>query len=81
MPLLGRKNFTLATKPKDIKANDSVFHIEETDEIFRSYEYPFKARCSLIDSRFVMVNFQDGGQRYGSDLNFSIDTENPQYSR
>lgn len=52
MPLLGKKLYKPNSIPKDLKAEEEVFVIKETNEVFRSYEYPFviceSARCKLI---------------------------------
>lgn len=42
MPLLGKKSFKPSPLPKDLKSEEQVFVIKETNEVFRSYEYPFK---------------------------------------
>lgn len=41
MPLLGKKSYKPSPLPKDLKSEEEVFVIKETNEVFRSYEYPF----------------------------------------
>ena len=41
MPLLGKKSYKPSPLPNDLKSEEEVFVIKETNEVFRSYEYPF----------------------------------------
>ena len=40
MPILGKKSYKPSPLPKDLKSEEEVFVIKETNEVFRSYEYP-----------------------------------------
>jgi hypothetical protein len=40
MPLLGKKTYSFASPPDDIKQNEEVFVIKQTNEVFKSYKYP-----------------------------------------
>jgi len=37
---LGKKSFKPNPLPKDLRSVEEVFVIKETNEVFRSYEYP-----------------------------------------
>ncbi|KAJ7388130.1 Histidine-containing phosphotransfer protein 3 [Desmophyllum pertusum] len=41
MPLLGKKSYKPNPLPKDLKSEEEVFVIKETNEVFRKYEYPW----------------------------------------
>ena len=39
MPLLRRKRFSLEPAPSNLRADEEVFYVEATGEIFRDYKY------------------------------------------
>lgn len=43
MPLLGKKPFSSDPPPEDIKKSEEVFVIQGTNEVFRTYKYPFES--------------------------------------
>jgi len=47
MPLLGKKLYKPNPLPKDLRTEEEVFVIKETNEVFRSYEYPFEIVLSM----------------------------------
>lgn len=55
MPLLGKKSFKPNPLPKDLRSAEEVFVIKETNEVFRSYEYP----CELCTCRIVRGEFSN----------------------
>lgn len=39
MPLLRRKRFSLEPAPTNLRADEEVFYVEATGEVFRDYTY------------------------------------------
>lgn len=61
MPLLGKKSYKLSPFPKDLKPEEEVFVIKETNEVFRSYEYP----CEMGKRNPVVMFLNSGDASLG----------------
>ena len=65
MPLLGKKCFKPSPLPKDLKSEEEIFVIKETNEVFRSYEYPFVI-CKKRAPHFIFDSVLPASMRFGS---------------
>jgi hypothetical protein len=57
MPLFKRKSYVLRKPPKDLLADEDVFQVRFTKEIFRDYTYPRLGCLVAFDALFLEALF------------------------
>lgn len=71
MPLLKKKQFSLAEPPKDLDPCELVYQVRFTKEIFRDYQYPFSVNLELY-CKFFPPYTPFGCERYKKKIIITI---------